>query len=226
MMWSICLPSSLAICSAAKKFSTSSLKFLMMNKILLSFGMRRVAAAICHEPDLFPHPAGADCTAAVCPAPEYRCVCIERVRYAHCDVACLRADRDSSGDVRAQRPRHGCHVGLSALVVRRRVGCSTTHASRVSRSRGWQCSDACRSRSLPITRFCQITITGIARFSFRVRISHANYRSAIAPSPANRSSTPQRIQFFKLPLTKRSFRSTGFTRFAKQRDGYSMASTK
>ena len=76
-------------------------------------------------------------------------------------------------------------VGVWVVLIARRV--LDEHAPRARDVHvDGRVRHASRSPSLPITRSCRTTITATGRFSFRATSSHANCRSAIAPSPASR----------------------------------------
>ena len=61
------------------------------------------------------------------------------------------------------------------------------------------------------------------------RLRNGNHQGAWAKHTSKQASqlfTPRAIQFFRLPLMKKSLSSTGFMRFAKRRDEFSMGNTE
>ncbi len=117
-----------------------------------------------------------------------------RFRPPHRQLAGVRADGHGAGALRAQRPRHGRHVGLSDLALPRRLA-GAGRATRARRGAAFRASSEpgrCVLRSggglhRQLLRCCPITTTATARCSFPATKWRANYPSAIAPSPGSRS---------------------------------------
>ena len=118
-----------------------------------------------------------------------------RLRPPHRHFARLRSDGDGAGAVGRQRPRHRGDVGLSALAVpwvmdraRRAARARWDKAQPPGADLGDRVLLLRRSPSSPITPCCPVSITVTARCSSPAATSAAKSRSAIAPSPASRSS--------------------------------------